>query len=141
MFSLLTRKITLQLKQKPARATDRCFFFFNTFHFYCNLFCYLLTYLFTYLFFYFLLCINVVDLLSIKKERKKNPLECFPFLIEFGSSDKNINSKAVERFETWRAHLSLTHKHTPTRDFPKFPLRCSLSQANLFPVFTVSIGP
>ena len=62
------------------------FFFSNTFHFYCNLFCYLLTYLFTYLFFYFLLCINVVDLLSIKKKKyhrkkrkklKKNTL--FPF--------------------------------------------------------------
>ena len=47
------------------------FFFSNTFHFYCNLFCYLLTYLFTYLFFYFLLCINVVDLLSIKKKKKE----------------------------------------------------------------------
>ena len=46
------------------------FFFSNTCHFYCNLFCYLLTYLFTYLFFYFLLCINVVDLLSIKKKKK-----------------------------------------------------------------------
>ena len=46
------------------------FFFSNTCHFYCNLFCYLLRYLFTYLFFYFLLCINVVDLLSIKKEKK-----------------------------------------------------------------------
>ena len=45
-------------------------FFPNTFHFYCNLFCYLLTYLFTYLFFYFLLRINVVDLLSIKREKK-----------------------------------------------------------------------
>ena len=53
-------------------ATDRFFFLFsNTFYFYCNLFCYLLTYLFTYLFFYFLLCINVVNLLSIKKIIKK----------------------------------------------------------------------
>ena len=43
-------------------------FFSNTFYFYCNLFCYLLTYLFTYLFFYFLLCINVVNLLSTKKK-------------------------------------------------------------------------
>ena len=41
------------------------FFFSNTFYFYCNLFCFLLTYLSTYLFFYFLLCINVVSLLSI----------------------------------------------------------------------------
>ena len=46
------------------------FFFPILFHFYCNFFCYLLTYLFTYLFFYFLLCINVVDLLSIKKKKK-----------------------------------------------------------------------
>ena len=44
------------------------FSFSNTFHFYCNLVDYLLTYLFTYLFFYFLLCINVVNLLSIKKK-------------------------------------------------------------------------
>ena len=53
-------------------ATDRFFFFSNTLYFYYNLFCYLLTYLFTYLFFYFLLCINVVNLLSIKKKIKKN---------------------------------------------------------------------
>ena len=57
-------------------ATDSCFFSFsNTFHFYCNLFCYLLTYLFTYLFFYFLLCINVFDLLSIKKEKNKKKIK------------------------------------------------------------------
>ena len=48
------------------------FFFPILFHFYCNFFCYLLTYLFTYLFFYFLLCINVVDLLSIKKKKKSS---------------------------------------------------------------------
>ena len=46
-------------------ATGRFFFNFN---FYCNLFCFLLTYLFTYWFFYLLLCINVVNLLSIKKK-------------------------------------------------------------------------
>ena len=45
------------------------YLFSNTLYFYCNLFCYLLTYLFTYLFLYFLLCINVVNLLSIKKNK------------------------------------------------------------------------
>ena len=40
----------------------------NTLYIYCNSFCYLLTYLFTYLFIYFLLCINVVNLLSIKNK-------------------------------------------------------------------------
>ena len=47
-------------------ATGRFFFYF---YFYCNLFCFLLRYLFTgtYWFFYLLLCINVVNLLSIKK--------------------------------------------------------------------------
>ena len=45
--------------------------FFNTFYFYWNLFCYLLTYLFTYLLFYFLLCIKVVNLLSIKKKSSR----------------------------------------------------------------------
>ena len=49
-------------------------YYFFYFYFYCNLFCYLLTYLFTYLFFYFLLCINIVNLLSIKI--KKNLLSC-----------------------------------------------------------------
>ena len=44
------------------------YLFSKTLYFYCNLFCYLLTYLFTYLFFYFLLCINVVHLLTIKKK-------------------------------------------------------------------------
>ena len=43
------------------------YLFSNTLYFYCNLFCYLPTYLFTYLFFYFMLCINVVNLLPIKK--------------------------------------------------------------------------
>ena len=38
----------------------------------CKLFCHLLTYLFTYWFFYLLLCINVVNLLSIKKKKKSN---------------------------------------------------------------------
>ena len=51
------------------------FLSFNTF--YCNLFCYLLTDLFIYLFFYFVLCINVVNLLSIII---KNICDNFPFL-------------------------------------------------------------
>ena len=43
----------------------------NIFYFYCNLFCYSLTYLFIYfisLLAYFLLCINVVNSLSIIKK-------------------------------------------------------------------------
>ena len=54
-----------------------------------------------------------------------------------------VNSEVVERFETWGvgggggggAHLSPSHAHIPT---PKFSLRCSLAQANLFAIFTVS---
>ena len=56
-------------------ATDRyiiiiIIIIFQYFLFLLYLFCYLLKYLFTYLFFYFLLCINVVNLLS--KKKKKN---------------------------------------------------------------------
>ena len=52
-------------------ATDRFYYYYYYpifFYFYCNLFCYLLAYLFTYWLFYLLLCINVVNLLSIKKK-------------------------------------------------------------------------
>ena len=73
-------------------ATDRCFFFSNAFHFYCNLFCYLLTYLFTYLFFYFLLCINVVDLLSIKKEKKNQCYFILPRIKTLKKPDPTFNS-------------------------------------------------
>ena len=48
------------------------YLFSNTLYFNCNLFYYLLTYLFTYLFFYFLLCFNVVNLLSKKKKNSSN---------------------------------------------------------------------
>ena len=55
-------------------------------------------------------------------------------------------AEAAERFETWgmggggggggwKAHLSPSHAHTPTH--PKCSLRCSLTQANLFAIFTV----
>ena len=50
------------------------FLSFNTL--YCNLFL-LLTHLFIYFFFYFVLCVNVVNLLSIIK---KNICDNFPFL-------------------------------------------------------------
>lgn len=52
---------------------------------------------------------------------------------------KHYVRKAAEHSETWgKAYLSLSHAYSYS-NFPKCPLRCSVAQANLFALFTVSI--
>ena len=56
-----------------------------------------------------------------------------PFKQELKGRIKILKSKtkpaeAVERFETWRAHLPFSHTYS---NFPKYPLCCSLAQAKL----------